>query len=432
MNKYLLVLSTILFANIANAVNIEKLDTKITTRGLFVQQQEIPTVNILLSFKAGTIFENGYDHGTANLVANLLTSGTTDKTAQQIQQELEKLASNIGVYSSRDDIKIEITSLTENIEPTLKILEEILTKSNFPDREVKILRSSVYQAIRQQQESPTFLATFKARKEFYGEDNVKAYISNFGTEKSVDLITQQDLLNYYDEYFTRENMTISVVSALGKKTVESLLDKYLANMKSGSAKQLIKPIPVTKANRAIIEKDVPQTTVMLYSSAISRTDSDYYKSVVFNYILGGGGFSSRLMEEIREKRGLTYGVRSAFEYDLPYPGIFTVMLQTSNKNAYKTESLIRQELVKIADKGVTASELQNAKDFLTGSFPIRLRTSDKLLGNLDMMQEFNLSLEYLNRWTENIGDVTLEDVNSFARKFLADEVSVSRVFVGGV
>jgi len=432
MNKYLLVLFTVLFANLAQAVNVEKLDTKITTKGLFVQQQEIPTVNILLSFKAGTIFENDYDHGTANLVANLLTSGTTEKTAQQIQQSLEKLASNIAVYSSRDDIKIEVTSLSENVEPTLQILEEILTKSNFPDREVKILKSSVYQAIRQQQESPQFLATLSARKEFYGENNVKAYVSNFGTEKSVDLISKDELLNYYDEYITKENMTISVVSALGKKTIEELLNKYLTNMKSGQAKQLIKPIPVTKANRAIVGKDIPQTTVMLYSPGISRVDPDYYTSVVFNYILGGGGFSSRLMEEIREKRGLTYGVRSSFEYDLPYPGLFSVMLQTSNKNAYKTESLIRKELIKITKDGVSAEELQNAQNFLTGSFPIRLRTSDKLLGNLDMMQEFNLSLDYLNRWTENVGNVTLSDVNNFASRFLADEVSVSRVFVGGV
>ena len=119
-------LNMLVFAVSANAVEIQKLDTKVARSGLYVQQTEIPTVNVLLTFKAGTIFENGYNHGTANLVANLLTAGTETKTAQQIQQSLEKLASNIEVYSSRDDIKIEVTALADNVEPTLQILQEIL------------------------------------------------------------------------------------------------------------------------------------------------------------------------------------------------------------------------------------------------------------------------------------------------------------------
>tara|TARA_Y100001960_G_scaffold234323_1_gene246444 strand:- start:46 stop:564 length:519 start_codon:yes stop_codon:yes gene_type:complete len=170
----------------------------------------------------------------------------------------------------------------------------------------------------------------------------------------------------------------------------------------------------------------------MYTAGIDRNSPDYYTSVVFNYMLGGGGFSSRLMEELREKRGLTYGVNSAFEYDLPYTGLFTINLQTANKNAYKVEKLIRQEVQKVIDKGFTQAELDAAKNFLVGSYPIRLRTSDKLLNHMQVMQEFGLPLDYLNTWSNNVNNVTLDQVNEFAKQLLKDEVAISRVFVGGV
>ena len=386
---------------------------------------------MLFSFKAGTIYEGKYPHGVANLLANLLTQGTEHQTAQQIQQRLERLASHIAVYSSRDTINIEVRSLAAKLEPTLLILKDILTYANFPDKEVNIVKNSMEQAIRQQFENPGYMAGYRAKKEFYGEDNIKAYISNLGTEMSVESIGHNDLVNYYKDYITMQNMSVSVVTSVDKPLIEKMLNKYLSKMHVGSRKDLIYPTPVSTTNRTLVEKNLPQTTVLMYSEGLGREHPDYYTSVVFNYILGGGGFSSRLMEEIREKRGLTYGVRSAFEYDLPYTGLFTVTLQTANKNAYKVESSVRKELSKIS-KGVTQEELDAAKDFLVGSYPVRLRTSDKLLGNLKVMQAFDLPLNYLNTWSVNIDNVTLEEVNAFASKFIKDDVSMSRVFVGGV
>tara|TARA_Y100001960_G_scaffold234449_1_gene246641 strand:- start:10576 stop:11874 length:1299 start_codon:yes stop_codon:yes gene_type:complete len=432
MKRIALFVAALVMSNIAQAVNVEKLNLNVTDRALFVQQEQIPTVKVLLSFKAGTIFEDEYAHGTANLLANLITAGTEDKTAKQIQEELEKLASDIYIYSSRDELKVEVTSLAENIEPTLVILQDVLTKATFPEKEVNILKSSVAQAIKQQKENPNVLAVSKARKEFYGEDNIKAYVSNLGTLKSINTISRNDVKDYYEEYITKENVSISVVASLPKEQMETLLDTYLSAMHTGARKQLVAPIPVGQTNRALIHKELPQTTVMLYTAGIGRTDANYYPSVIFNYILGGGGFSSRLMEEIREKRGLTYGVRSGFEYDLPYQGIFTISLQTSNVNKYKTESLIRKELGKIINKGVTEKEMNDAKDFLVGSFPVRLRTSDKLLGYLNVMQKFNLDLNYLNEWEDKVAAVTLDEVNDFAKEIIKNEVDLSRVYVGGM
>lgn len=431
MKKLILAFVAVMFTTVANAaVNVEKLNLKVAPSGLYVKQTQIPTVNMLFTFKAGTVYENGYQHGTANLVANLLMSGTQDKTAEQLQESLEKLASNISVYSSRDTINIEVISLQENIEPTLQILQEILTKSNFPEKEVEILKASVVQGIRQQHESPGYIAAATAKKEFYGEDNIKAYVSNLGTEKSIAQIEIPQLQSYFKEYLTKQNMRVSVVSSLDRQNIERLLNTYLVEMHEGKAKKLNPIVPQGKSNWARVEKKLPQTTVLLYTQGMQRADKDYYTSVVFNYILGGGGFSSRLMEEIREKRGLTYGVRSAFDYDLPYPSLFTVTLQTSTANASKTESLIRKELDSIGKGDITAQELANAKKFLVGSFPIRVRTSDKLLGYLEIMQSFNLPLDYLIEWSDNIDKVTLEDVNNFARQFSDDKYNFSRVFVG--
>jgi zinc protease len=418
--------------NVANAVNIEKLNTDITDRALYTQQKEVPTVNILLSFKAGTIFEHNYAHGTANLLANLVSSGSTTKTAQQIQDELDKLSSVIYVYSSRDEIKMEITSIEKNIEPTLAILQDILSNATFPQRELDILTSSVKQAIEQQNESPNVLSFYKARREFYGENNIKAYVSNLGTMDSIDEISQESLMNFYKEYITKENVSISVVSSLDKVKIEELLNTYLSSMNIGARKELIKPIPKGETNRTIIQKDIPQTTVLLYNEGITRIDPDYYTSVVFNYILGSGGFSSRLMEELREKRGLTYGVKSAFEYDLPYKGLFTISLQTKNDNKYKAESLIRKELGNMLNAGVSQKEVDDAKSFLLGSFPMQIRTSDKLLAYLNVMQKFDLNTDYLNDWGNNIQNVTLEEVNAFAKKIIQNEIEMSRVFVGGM
>jgi zinc protease len=431
--RYLLAIVATFFVTTANAVvQVEKLDIKATEQALYVQQKELPTVNILFSFKAGTIYEGRYPHGTANLLANLLMQGTDHQTAQQIQQRLEKLASNVIIYSSRDSINIEIKTLAEKLEPTLLIVKDILTYSNFPDKEVKIMKASMMQAIRQQFENPGYIAGYRAKKEFYGPDNVKAYISNLGTEMSIEAISTNDLINYYQEYITMQNMSVSVVTSVDKPLIEKMLDKYLGKMHVGSRKDLIYPTVVTHTNRTIVEKQLPQTTVLMYTAGIDRNSPDYYTSVVFNYMLGGGGFSSRLMEELREKRGLTYGVNSAFEYDLPYTGLFTINLQTANKNAYKVEKLIRQEVQKVIDKGFTQAELDAAKNFLVGSYPIRLRTSDKLLNHMQVMQEFGLPLDYLNTWSNNVNNVTLDQVNEFAKQLLKDEVTISRVFVGGV
>lgn len=432
MKKILMSMVAVFGAFIANAVDVQKLDTKITDRALFVQQKEIPMVKMLFSFKAGTVFENDYAHGSANLLANMITAGTLTKTAQQIQEELEALASSIYIYSSRDEIKIEVESLAETVEPTLAILQDVLSNAEFPEKEIKILKSSVAQAIKQQKESPVFLAKYKARKEYYGADNIKAYVSNLGTQETIESINRDNLVEYYKEYITKENVSISIVSSLDKATIEALLNKYLDTMNTGARKQLVAPIPVGQTNRAIVHKQLPQTTVMLYTGGVGRTDADYYTSVVFNYILGGGGFNSRLMEEIREKRGLTYGVSSGFEYDLPYQGLYTISLQTTNVNKYKTESLIRKELGKMLNKGVTEKELSNAKDFLVGSFPIRIRTSGKLLTNLNIMQKFSLPMDYLNQWSDNVDAVTLEQVNNFAKRIIKNEVDYSRVFVGGL
>ena len=210
------------------------------------------------------------------------------------------------------------------------------------------------------------------------------------------------------------------------------MGEYLKIIPKGSKKNLPRTGVRTTPVSISVEKDIPQTTVMLFKRGLQRSDPGYYTSVVFNYILGGGGFSSRLMEEIREKRGLTYGVNSAFNYDWIIPTMFTIALQTTNQNAKLTEKLIKKEVSKLLKTGFSEEELTNAKHFLICSFPINLRTSSKLLSYLETMQKFSFSTDYLNEWTDRINAVTLEDINNFAKEFFGEKQSMSRIFVGGV
>ncbi|MCP4355843.1 MAG: insulinase family protein [Proteobacteria bacterium] len=432
MRKLLTIITFIAFANIANSVEIEHLKTKQFSQGLYIQQKELPTVNILLTFNAGILQEGCNPHGIAHLVAELIDKGTSKYTAKQISEKLEKYASNISFASGRNAFYINVKSLEKNIAPTLEILQDILSDANFPEEEIKIAKSSTLQAIKQEKENPAHIASTKTLKTFYGARNKKAYVSTLGTKNSVTSITQNHLKRFTENYLTRRNMRVSVVSSLDNELISGMLDEYLKTRPEGKRK-VLPGVAVNKTPVSIsIEKDLPQTTVMLFKRGLQRNDPEYYTSVVFNYILGGGGFSSRLMKELREKRGLTYGVRSAFDYDLTIPAIFTIALQTTNNNAKLTEKLIKREIRKLVKNGFTKKELKDAKSFLTGSFPINLRTSSKLLAYLDVIQKFEFSSDYVNEWANRIDTVSLDDINTFANDFFSEEQPLSRIFVGGV
>lgn len=431
MRKIVLLLGFAFFANFVNAVEIEQLNSKILKKGLYANQIESPTVNILLTFRGGSLYEGPYADGTANLVASLLDKGTKTESAKQISEKLERLASTIEIDSGRSSFVIGIRTLEKNTEETLAVLQDVLLNATFPERETKIAKESIYQAIKQQKENPGYIANYKAKKAFYGKGLRKTYVSVLGTKKSVQSITTKQMQEFVKDRLTLNNMNVSIVGSMSNKKVSALLDKYLSKMPEGSQVA----VPDVKVDyiptELKVEKRLPQTVVMLYKEGISINNPNYYQSVLFNYMLGGGGFSSRLMEEIREKRGLTYGVKSSFDYESKIPSLFRISLQTANRNAYLTEKLIKIELAKVVKGGFTEEELKNAKSFLIGSFPINIRTSSKLLSYMDMMQQFDFPLDYLNQWPQKIAKITLKQVNDFACEFLTQKGIFSRVFVGG-
>jgi zinc protease len=240
---------------------------------------------------------------------------------------------------------------------------------------------------------------------------------------SVATLTAKDVKDFYKTYYTRANLVVSVVGDIAPDEVIALVDEHLAPLPAGT--QVAWPEAPKKVTPALVhtKREVPQSSILMGRMGIGRTDALYYPTLVMNEVLGGGVLTSRLFTEVREKHGLAYDVRSV-NTPLPGGGLYYAAVQTNNQTAEKALTLMRAELELMRTKGVTAEELQDIKDYLIGSFPLRLDSNSKILGYLTMMQTEGLGLTYLDDWTAAVKAVSAADVLQAAQGVLDFKDSV--------
>jgi zinc protease len=384
---------------------------------LVIEQHALPIVQAHALIRAGSAQDLPDKPGLANLVAGLLDEGTTTRSSRQIAEQIEFVGGSLAIKATEDFSTASVRVLKKDLKLGFELLADILLRPAFPEAELERVRSLTQAQILSEQDDPGLVAAKAFNQVVFDGHPYRWPVA--GTEESLTKITRADVQTFYAREYV-PNQTILVI--VGDVTVEqarALAEQYFGTWKAGmtATRTVGNPAPIEKPVTKFIEKDLTQATIIVGHLGISRTNPDFYPVLVMNYILGGGGFSSRLMDEIRDNQGLAYGVGSSFNATL-MPGAFLVSLQTRNEAANQAIAGVLHELERIRKAPVKDDELADAKAYLMGSFPLRLDTTAKLAEVASQVEFYGLGLDYFTEYPRWIEKVTNEDVLRVAEKYL--------------
>ena len=411
------------------APDIQHWQTANGARVYFVAAAGLPMVDVRVVFDAGSARDAG-KAGLAKLTNALLAEGTASMDADRVADRFESLGAQFGTDSLRDMAVVSLRSLTdpELLTPALATFTQVLTVPAFPAAGLERERQRTLVALQQEEQSPEDIAEKAFYRAIYGEHPYAA--PALGTTASVKALTRADLVDFHRRYYVGRNAVLAIVGAVSLEQAHALAEQVVGRLAEGVAAPALPPVPDLHA-ALVSARAYPseQTTALLGQPGIARDDPDYFPLVVGNHILGGGGFSSRLVQQVRDQRGLAYSVYSYF-LPMHQRGPFTLGVQTRNDQAQATIALMRQVLEGFIADGPSAAELSAAQRNLTGGFPLRLDSNSKLVENLAMLGFYGLPLDYLDTYIGKVEAVTAEQIrDAFRRRVHPDRlvtISVGR------
>jgi zinc protease len=384
---------------------------------LVLEQHALPIVQIHALVRTGSAQDPPEKAGLANLVLSLLDEGTMTRSAEQIAGEIEFVGGALAAKAGEDFTTISVRTLTKDQKLGFGILSDVLMHPVFPEKEFKRVRSQILGEILSEKDQPDLIAV-KAFNQLVFDRHPYSWPVN-GTERSLLTVSRKDVQAFYAREYLPNQTILAVVGDIAVEEARALVAKYFGSWKRGTPppRPPAAPPALEKPVVKLIDKDLTQATIVLGHPGISRTNPDFYAVQVMNYILGAGGFSSRLMDSIRDNQGLAYGVGSAFDANLT-TGSFFVNLQTRNETANQAITGVLAELKGMVERPATDEELADAKAYLIGSFPLRLDTTQKLADVLSQVEFYGLGLEYFTDYPKWIDKVTKEDVLRVAKDYL--------------
>jgi len=387
---------------------------------LLSEKHEIPMVTVSMAIKAGGVVEPGDKPGLASLTASLLTQGTTKRTANQISREIDFIGGSLSVSGGDDYASAGLRVLKKDLKTGFDLLSDVLMHPVFDQKEIDRKIKETLAAIQQQKEEPSVIAGEAFTKAVFGShpygrtsDDVAEFLPR---------LTRQDVVDFYSMRYGPNDVIMAVVGDVTEKEIVSLLNEQFKGWKSADRTETDRNKPPVIGSVVVkkLDKNITQANIAMGHVGISRENPDYYAVMIMNYILGGGGFSSRLMDNIRDNRGLAYDVHSSFSASKD-PGPFRAWMQTKSESANESIDEIFKELKRIRTELVTEKELADAKAYLTGSFPLRMDTYSKIAGMLTAIEIYNLGLDYPQKYPALINAVTREDILRAAKKYIDPE-----------
>lgn len=382
-----------------------------------VQEHSIPLISVQIGFRGGASMDPEGKAGLANIVSGLLDEGAGDLNSSAFQQRLEDRAIRLGFNASMDRFSGHMMTLSENRDEAFRLLGMALGSPRFDPEPIERIRRQITVSLRHKAEDPSQIANLAWYKHLFGNHPYGRAID--GTEESLSRVTTQDMRDFARKWFTKDNLYVTVVGDIDPGTLKSLLNSTFGTLpETGNSHAGLKEAKVVSTGEVrVIERDIPQSVVAFGQDFIKRDHPDWYSAYVLNYILGGGGFASRLMTEVREKRGLAYSVGS---YLHPYEraGLLVGHVATENARVNESIDIIRNEIGKMRDTGPTEEELANAKTYITGSFPLSLDSNRKIARYLLMIQLRGLGIDYIENRNKKIDAVSLQDVRRVAKTLL--------------
>ena len=412
---------------LAHAIDIQKI---VSPKGLIawlVEDHSNPIITVNFAFRGGAALDPAGKGGLANLVASTLDEGAGNLDSQAFQQELEDLSVSLSFRAAQDSFSGSLRTLTRNRDRAFELLKLALTRPRFDADAVARMRSQILAGLRRRSENPHQIAGRTLLKTLFPGHSYGSPV--MGSAETVPVIKNVDLKLFQAQRLAKDNLVVSVVGDLTADALGKWLDYVFGSLPETASPWKLADITATAGNRTIlIDKPIPQSVIRFGQAGIKRNDPDFFAAYIMNYVLGGGGFESRLYKEVREKRGLAYSV---YSYLSPYnhAGLIMGGSATANARAAETIKILKNEWRRMADQGLTRTELDDAKTYLTGSYPLRFSSSRQIAAMMTGIQLERLGINYIDQRNSFINSVTLDDVNQVAKKLL-DANSLTVVVVG--
>ncbi|KIC38734.1 zinc protease [Ruegeria sp. ANG-R] len=396
-------------------IEIEEVTSPGGITAWLVEDHSIPFTALELRFRGGTSLDDPDARGAVYLMSGLIEEGSGDMDARTYARELESLAASFSYRATDDSVSISARFLTENRDDVVDLLQTTIHDPRFDQEAIDRVKAQVISGLKSDQTDPSDIAGRHFAEMAYGDH---PYASDGkGTIESVSGLTRDDIVAAYDNVFVRDRLYVGAVGDITAEELGVLLDELLVDLPATG-----KPIP-DKAEVTIdggvnvVDFNTPQSVALFGQNGIDRDDPDFFAAYVLNHILGGGGFESRLMQEVREKRGLTYGVAT---YLVPkdLASVYLGSVSSANDRIAEAVEVIRQEWARAAAEGVTQKELDDAKTYLTGAYPLRFDGNGQIAGIMVGMQMEDLPIDYIATRNDKVNAVTLEDVNRVASELL--------------
>jgi zinc protease len=399
----------------AEAVEIKEVVSPGGIKAWLVEQHSIPLIAVSYEFAGGVSADPPGKGGLAYLASGLMNEGAGELDALAFQKALDERAIRMSFDADRDQFSGGMVTLTEEKDEAFRLLGLALSKPRFDADAVERVRDQVRSIQRAEDDQPRSIAAKAWMKAaFPGHP----YASNTtGTPETLSGLTAADLHAYVKDNLSRDRLIVGVVGDVTPAELGPLLDKTFGALPAKGAELKVPDITLAQAKTQIIARKVPQSVAVFGMPGIKRDDPDWYAAMVVNQIFGSGGFSSRLMEEVRRKRGLTYGV---YTYLQPYThaGLVLGSVATVNARMGESKQVIEAEIARMAESGATETELADAKTFLTGSYALNFDTSGAIAGQLVGIQRYGFGRDFIDKRNAYIEAVTLADVNRVAKRLL--------------
>ena len=407
--------------------NIEYWITSTGAEVYYVHAPELPMVDIQIVFGAGSSRDEDA-LGIAMLTNSLLADGANGDDADKISNDFESLGAIYAADIGYDSASLQLRSLTESelLKSAIVNLKKVLSAPDFPTDALERRRSQMLIGIKAKQQSPAAIAKDAFMKAIY-QSHPYAKPSE-GTETSVKAIKRKDIVSFYKKHYTAKNSMIAIVGAVSRELAKQISEDISAAFQDGEKASSIRVVEkLEEPQNIFIEYPSTQTHILVGQPGMKRGDSDYFSLYVGNHILGGGGMVSRLFEEVREKRGLSY---SAYSYFSPmlFKGPFTAGLQTKTDQADEAISVLLENIKNYIEQGPTEEELIAAKKNITGGYPLRIDSNSKILNYVVVIGYYKLPLDYLETFNNNVEAVTIDSIkDAFKRRLSPDKLVMVKV-----
>lgn len=407
-------------------VEIKELTTPGGINAWLVEDHSIPFIALELRFRGGAALDLPGKRGATNLMMALLEEGSADLDSRGFARAVEGLAASFSYDTGDDGVSVSAKMLTENRAEAAALLRASLVEPRFETADVERVRSQVISIIRSDLKDPRDISGRAFDALVYGDHPYGT--SRNGTLESVAALTRDDIVTAHANALARDRLYVSAVGDITAAELEALLDELLGDLPATGAPLPADADPNLPGGVKVVDFDTPQSVAAFAQPGIDRDDEDFFAAYVLNHILGGGGFESRLMTEVREKRGLTYGVYS-YLLDRDSAQVWMGSVSSANDRVAEAVEVIRTEWARIRDEGVTEAELNDAKTYLTGAYPLRFDGNGPIANIAVGMQMEGLPTDYIANRNDMVNAVTLEDVNRVARE-LMDPDSLTFVVTG--